>query len=396
MGARGDAMRGRAFLNLAVLALAMLAGGCTLDDSGPVRSVFRPENGKSAYLRVVYLTDRAPDATAAGGFGHQWADAPSCGAADAVLPPARISGEADNWGYITKTTPAACAGPGGSVGGAVALIAAEAKAKHCNSVFLFVHGFHTGFDGAVLRAAQIAHDAQAGCAIAAFTWSSAVELDRYAADLEHSAYAEPLLGEFLRELSESGLRVTVLGHSMGGRMTLATLSAIARGREKVRPGFIDELVLAAADVGIEKGDDDFANLMRDAAPFAKRTTIYASGGDAVLEISKGAHGGVTRLGREPLADLAYQANDATHIVDVIDATPVPADLLDHSYFAMSYEALYDMTLTLRGVPLADRLKPNGAWPPTLVTGENGGNTLATKRSPRLISRILIKLVPLLP
>jgi esterase/lipase superfamily enzyme len=374
-----------------VLALAAALCGCTLDDSGPVRSVFRPADGRPSFQRVVYLTDRAADAAAPGGFGHAWADAPSCGIAETVLPAARLPGEEDKWGYVAKTLPAPCA----DARGAVRLVEAEAKARGCASVLVFVHGFHTGFDGAVLRAAQIAGDAQAGCVASAFSWSSEVKLDRYAADLEHSAYAGPLLAEFLRALSESGLHVAVLGHSMGGRMTMAALSAVAKGREKVRPGFIDELVLAAADIGVEKGNDDFALLLRDAVPYVRRTTVYASDGDAVIRLSQGAHGGVPRLGGDPSADLRYRASDDTHIVDVIDASPVPADLLGHSYFAMSYEAIYDMTLTLRGFSLAERMAGIGDFPPTLVAA-GGAPSLATRRAPRFISRALIRLVPLLP
>jgi esterase/lipase superfamily enzyme len=193
---------------------------------------------------------------------------------------------------------------------------------------------------------------------------------------------------------------------MGNRLVLATLSGFARGRQAVKPGFIDELVMAAADVGIEKDNDDFAHLLRDAAPYVKRTTIYASSGDAVLAISKGAHGGVPRLGREPEADLIYRADDKTHIVDVIDASGVPADLLDHSYFAMSYEAVADMSLALAGVPTADRLTAQGGWQPTLVCdnvkngpcGSDSRYALAAgkDRHPRLVSRILVKLVPLIP
>jgi esterase/lipase superfamily enzyme len=379
----------------AIMALAALLSGCALDDSGPVRSVFRPADGKNTYLPVVYVTDRTADAAAGGGFGHVWADAPSCGIADTVLPAARISGEADNWGYIDKNHPVACADEAGSLAGAVALIAAEAKAKGCNSVLLFVHGFHTGFDGAVLRAAQIAHDAQAACAVAALSWTSEVDLDRYPVDIERSTYAQPMLEELLRELSESGLRVTILAHSMGARMILATLSGAAHGRHPMRAGFIDELVLAAGDIGVEPGNDDFAHLMRDAAPMVKRTTIYASGLDSVLAISEAAHGGVKRLGGEPTLDLAYRANDKTHIVDVIDAGEVPADLLDHSYFAMSWEMLYDLTLTLRGVPLDERLKAEGDFPATL-TKNGDAAVLATTRRPRLVTRILYNLTPLLP
>jgi esterase/lipase superfamily enzyme len=317
-----------------------------------------------------------------------------------------LADEKPQYGYVAKTWPLACAADKNSLGGVVAAIQEQAKARNCNSVFLFVHGFHTGFDNSVLRAAQIAHDAQTGCAVASFSWSSEVRLDRYIADVEHSQYSEPLLAEFLRELAESGLRVNVLAHSIGNRMVLSVLSGFARGRLPIKEGFIDELVLVAGDVGTEKDNDDFAHLLRDATPYVRRTTIYASSLDSVLTISKGAHGGVPRLGREPEADLRYRADGKTHIVDVIDASGVPADILDHSYFTMSYEAVADMSMALAGVPTADRLTAQGGRMPSLVcdTAKNGlcgkdsrtALAVGKDRHPRLVSRILVKLVPLIP
>jgi esterase/lipase superfamily enzyme len=146
----------------AVLALAAGLAGCAVDDSGPVRSVWRPESGKPTWSNVVYVTDREPDASFAGGYATRWAGKPSCGTATTVVPAAMAPGEAPQYGYVEKTTPGECAKGGAKLGGALALIEAQAKAKHCNSVFLFVHGFHTGFDGAVLRAAQVAQDARTG------------------------------------------------------------------------------------------------------------------------------------------------------------------------------------------------------------------------------------------
>ena len=384
----------------AAAALAVLLAGCSIDDSGPVRSVWRPPDAKSAYLNVIYLTDREADAKAPGGFGSNWADAPSCGTAQAVVPVAMLSGEKPQYGYVAQTWPRACATDKEMFGGVMALIQEQTKARHCRSVFLYIHGFHTGFDGGVLRAAQLSHDAQTGCAVVTFSWSAQIDLGRYMTDLEHSAYAEPLLSELLREFAESNLRVTILAHSVGDRMVLATLSGLARSRFPVRQGFIDELVLAAADVGIEKDNDDFAHLLHDAAPYVRRTTIYASAGDGVLLISKEAHGGVPRAGREPLADLKYRADDKTHIVDVIDASDVPADILDHSYYAMSYEAVADMTLALAGVPTQDRMIAKNGWPPTLINKDGPdpryGLAAGKGRQPRLISRILVTLIPVIP
>jgi hypothetical protein len=73
---------------------------------------------------------------------------------------------------------------------------------------------------------------------------------------------------------------------------------------------------------------------------------------------------------------------------------------------MSYEAVADMSLALAGVPTADRLMAQGGWKPTLVCGnvENGpcgsdsryALAVGKDRHPRLISRVLVKLVPLIP
>lgn len=387
------------FFRTVVPALAILLAGCAIDDSGPVRSVWRPADAKPTYLNVVYVTDREPDSAAAGGYGPHWADKASCGTAEAVVPAALLPGEDPKWGYVAATRPAACANGQRSLGTAAELIKKQAADRHCHTVFLFIHGFHTGFDGAVLRAAQVSHDTQTNCAVATFSWTSEARLDRYTADIEHSAYAEPFLAELLRELAESHLHVTILAHSSGARLLLATLSGFAHSRYPVRDSFIDELVLAAPDIGAEKGDSDFTHLLVDTTPYAKRTTIYSSKLDGVLLASQYAHGGIPRAGT--MTDLSFRGDNITHVVDVIDSSQPPADLLDHSYFAMSYETIADMTMVLDGVPTADRLKSYDGWAPTLVCKDKDVPcttplAVATDRHPRLVTRLAVTVMPLIP
>jgi esterase/lipase superfamily enzyme len=379
------------YFRCAVLALAMGLAGCAVDDSGPVRSVWRPESGKPTWTNVVYVTDREADPSFPGGYATRWAGKPSCGTATTVVPAALAPGEAPQYGYVEKSAPVGCARGDSALGGALALIEEQAKAKHCNSVFLFVHGFHTGFDGAVLRAAQVAQDTRTGCAIAAFSWSAEINTDHYVPDIEHSDYSEPLLAEFLRELSESGLRVTVLGHSLGTRLTLMTLSALGQSRQPPRAGFIDELVLAAADVGVDPKNNDFLKLMAGAAPFAKRTTIYVSRYDSVLYISQREHGGVPRLGNAVDPDFKPAAGD--HEVDIIDASQAPADRLDHSYYAMSPEVMADMTEVLAGASLESRM--SGGANQTLVCPDCRVKVEAG-RGPRFVTKLIIHVLPLVP
>jgi esterase/lipase superfamily enzyme len=379
-----------------IAVMALVLAGCAIDDSGPVRSLFRPADGSPVLSEVVYVTDREPDDKAPGGYALRWAGKPSCGTAQTQIPAALVAGEEQKWGYVERSSPTTCSKGKMRLGGAIALIEAQAKARHCRSVFLFVHGFHTGFDGGVLRAAQLAHDAQTGCAVAAFSWSAEIDVDRYVSDLEHSDFSQPLLAEFLRELSESGLRVTVAAHSLGARLTLMTLSGLGQDREPPRTGFVDELVLAAGDIGIDPKNNDFLKLMAGAAPFAKRTTIYVSAYDTILEISRREHGGVPRLGISP--DLAFKADDATHVVDIVDASMAAADRLDHSYYAMSHATIADMTLALNGVSIETRLKGTDKWPATLkCAGTCPPNyRINTEDGPHFITRMILNVLPIVP
>jgi esterase/lipase superfamily enzyme len=195
------------------------------------------------------------------------------------------------------------------------------------------------------------------------------------------------------------LRVTVLGHSLGSRLTLMTLSALGQSRQPPRTGFIDELVLAAADVGVDPKNNDFLKLMAGAAPFAKRTTIYVSRYDSVLEISRREHGGVPRLGNAP--DLSFKGDSANHVVDIIDASQAPADRLDHSYYAMSPETIEDMSLALDGVPVEQRLKANGATAATLTCGSASCSDkfrlkVGDGRGPRFMTRFILNVLPIVP
>jgi esterase/lipase superfamily enzyme len=244
-------------------------------------------------------------------------------------------------------------------------------------------------------------DTKSGCIAATFDWTSEGELNRYLPDIEHSAYATPLLSELLRALSAQGLRIDILAHSMGNRVLLQSLSALSRRTDPPREDFVDQIVLAAADVGADPGNNDFAHLLNDARPFAHRITIYASAGDAVLAVSAVAHGDVPRAGHRPIGDGRLQTPGAgDHIVDVVDATDAPAELLGHSYFGMSLEAISDTALILRDIPISARTD-------TLVCRSHDDGPcnaaaphyhliVADDRKPDFFVRLIRKLAPLVP
>lgn len=404
------AAAGISWRSLALLALAATLGGCAVDEAARYHSVWRPADGHSTTSTVFYVTDREPDRGWPGGFGKHWSDKASCGSVEASVPAANLPGDPIPTGSIKALTAVACASA--AMDGIAGAIAAEARARGCGSVLLFVHGFNTLFSDAILRAAQLAGDTQAGCVAAAFSWSSEGEVARYVADIEHSSYAAPMLESFLRALARTGLRVDVVGHSIGTRLVLSALSALALQPNPPPQNFIGEMILAAADVGADPANNDFVHLLHDALPFVHRTTIYASAGDAVLAISASAHGEVPRAGHRPVSDRRIQTPaseraGAKQIVDVVDATQAPAELLGHSYYGLSYEAVSDIALALHGIPARERLSPAGAWGATLVCKTREGQAcnrelplyalnVSDDRRPTWSVRLIRRLVPLIP
>jgi esterase/lipase superfamily enzyme len=386
--------------SLAALALALAAAlaGCVGDKAEYVHSVWRGADTQPIPRTVYYVTDRVAEAGWPGGFGKHWSDAPSCGTVTARIPPANLASEPYPTGALDKKTqPMAC---GTGLDG----FAHAMKATGARCVLLYVHGFNTLFDGAALRAAQLAIDTATPCLAATFSWSSEGEVGRYIADIEHSAYAAPELEALLRALAATGLEVNIVAHSIGTRVTLQALSSITRHKEPAPENFVREMILAAADVGADPVNNDFAHLLADAKPFVRRATIYASAGDAVLAVSAVAHGDVLRAGRRVKGDRDLETPPgADHIVDVVDATDAPAELLGHSYFGLSYEAVGDIALTLDGVPVEARLKQTGDRPATLVcksacdaAGAHYALNVAEARKPDFFTRLIRRLVPFIP
>jgi esterase/lipase superfamily enzyme len=391
------AISGNGWRLAAALALAAGVSGCVGDKAEFVHSVWRTGDASPTVSTVYYVTDREPDHAWPGGFAKHWGDQASCGTTEATIPALSLPGQKIPTGTIRTLSNLPC---GNDMSGIASAISTAARGKNCNEVLLYIHGFNTLFDGAVLRGAQLVDDTRTGCIAAVFDWSSEGEVGRYIPDIEHSAYAAPRLASFLRALGATGIRIDMLGHSMGNRLLLQALAILAQHSDPPRENFIDQMVLAAADVGADPVNNDFAHLLGDARPFARRITIYASHGDAVLAVSAVAHGNVPRAGRRPINDAKLQTPNATyHILDVIDATDAPAELLGHSYFGLSSEAISDIALILRDAPIATRTATlacksydgpcNPAQPHYFLN-------VADDRKPDFFTRLVRTLAPLVP
>jgi esterase/lipase superfamily enzyme len=372
----------------ALLCAGILLSGCTFSDSlqtNEIRSVWGPSRPSLPPRTVFFATDREPDG--AGGFSLHWGGALRCGRATVAISNALTAPKPD-----PILMPIACDGGAALEDFARQVVAA---AKGCGRVLLIVHGYNQTFRSGLLHGAQLAIDARWPCAVVTFNWSSEAKFNRYAADLERSGYAVPHLIALVRALRGAGLGLDLLGHSMGARISLGALSALCAAPERIA----GELILAAADVSDEPGNDDFGRLLARDASCVGRTTIYASDNDMALMASQSIHGGVPRAGREPQSDMQYAKDGAA--VEVIDASLAPGDPAGHGYFLFSYEMVSDIMAVLAGVPIRERAAAGGLacadWNGTTCAKGGGYYSLvvAEDRHPDWSSRLARHLLPVI-
>jgi esterase/lipase superfamily enzyme len=386
-------MRWRA---LGAVLLCAALGGCTLSDSlrhDDIRSVWVRPPGTETAETVVFATDRAADETSPLGYGLHWDAGIHCGVTQVGVPGAFKAGQMPRWSKAQKPRTIDCDARG-EMDAFAGEVAAQARAKGCDRVLLFVHGYNQTFNSAVMRVAQLAADTQWSCAVALFSWSSEGKFDRYAADIERSGYAVPELTLALRALAAAGIRADIVAHSMGARVTLTALAAICARHPLA---VADQLLLLAPDVSAEHDNDDFGHLLAKSAPCLSRATVYASDNDLILVTSEGVHGGIPRAGRVPERDLQYGADARFGHVEVIDASAAPGDPFGHGYFVLSYEMMGDMTWALAGLPAADRARADALGGPTLTADAGGRYALKVDkaRGPDTQTRLLRALWPLI-
>ncbi len=363
---------------------ATLLSGCVLSDSLRQNNIFSVWGRPLPPRSVFTITDREPEGN---GFSLNWGGgAAHCGRATVTIASANSPPAPD-----PKLEPVACEGDA-----AMAAFAAQvaAAAAPCGRVLVIVHGFNLSFRTALLHGAQAANDAQWRCATILFNWSSEALFNRYAADIEHSGYAVPLMLQLLRALNMAGLRPDILAHSMGARITLSALSALCQNARPVA----GEVILAAPDVSADPTDDDFGRLLKRDAACARRTTLYASDNDLALIASESAHGGIARAGSHPARDMDYAS--ANPRVEVVDASLATGDISGHAYFVFSYEMLDDLMWLLDGAS-QDRRAELG----TLTCADWSGGTCAqgkgryalkveAARRPGFEQKLLRNIVPL--
>jgi esterase/lipase superfamily enzyme len=224
-------------------------------------------------------------------------------------------------------------------------ISERAGQAHLREAFVFVHGYNTSFEDAVLRTGQLAYDLQFAGAPILFSWPSRAHVRAYSADEATIDWSRHHFRDFLEKLAtKSELDVIhVVAHSMGNRIAMRALETQRGKRQSRKKPALHEVILTAPD--IDSGE--FLQLAAEIQAFANRVTLYASSRDKALMASHTVHD-APRAGESGKNIIVAKG------IDTVDATSADTSFMAHGYFSSRRSVLSDIYYVMRGAPPAGR------------------------------------------
>ncbi|MEO1496438.1 MAG: alpha/beta fold hydrolase [Planctomycetota bacterium] len=208
-----------------------------------------------------------------------------------------------------------------------------------NDVLLFVHGFRTTMEFALLRPAQIGYDIGFEGKTCAFSWPSRGKFLAYGEDQRQASASVLALSMVLRKLIEQQTdgRVHIVAHSMGNFLAMQALEQLADEFEDLaeidRPK-LGHVILADPDVG----ESDFELWTPRVVEVAKTVTLYHCSKDWALTGSFLLNSGQSRAGLR-----AWSLSG----LDNVDCDDVSTEWLGHSAYADDSPLLFDIQLLLQ-------------------------------------------------
>ena len=219
--------------------------------------------------------------------------------------------------------------------------------------FVFIHGFNMTFEEAAWRTAQIAYDLQFDGVPLFYSWPSRGDLGAYVYDQNSARQARDTLEEFLDLIKkQSGADIVhLIGHSMGTNPLMEVAAKMWRERrDDLSEPLFNQIVLAAADID----QDVFFDLADQLEGAAEGITVYASGNDRALDLSREIGGGIPRIGDVPARGPSVHPD-----IDMIDAT-----YLDTEFFGLNHDGYTNHRPLLDDIGL---LLEHGLRPPNRRT-----------------------------
>ena len=226
-----------------------------------------------------------------------------------------------------------------------ARVLAEAGRTRSGSVVLFIHGYNYGFDRTCRMAAELARDLDGGALLIMFSWPANGLATDYVSDQADLEWSVPFLAGFIAQAGDriGPDRVQLLAHSLGSRGLIFALQRLRADRGEAP--VIGKLVLLAPDFDTQV----FVELLPRLRPMTGGITLYASGNDTPLKVSRQLSG-YPRLGEG--AEYLTLAEG----METIDVTSIGLyQLFGHEYFFYHPQVVSDLVeLLIGGRPASER------------------------------------------
>lgn len=194
-------------------------------------------------------------------------------------------------------------------------------------VSLYIHGYNNNFPESVYRATQIAADADADAVPVLFAWPSIAHTAGYVADRDAADFSRAGLADLIARLAEHPRigRVFVIGHSMGGRLTMEALMQLSLAD---RRGVLREVEVVLADPDIDQ--DLFWEQARIVGRLTVPISVITAPDDKALKMSKLLAAGRTRIGMVDVADPQVSQRAEAMGVRLVDVTSLETDGMAHN------------------------------------------------------------------
>jgi esterase/lipase superfamily enzyme len=227
-------------------------------------------------------------------------------------------------------------------------------------VFIYVHGYHNGFDDAVFAMAELWHFLGRIGVPVVYTWPAGYPgAFGYTYDRESSEFTVYHLRQVLELISSfpEVEKIHLIAHSRGTDVALnaireLTLQARAAGVDPQERFKVHNLILAAPDLDLQVSA---MRIVGDQLTLsANRFTLYTSPSDKAIGVAaklfQSPRGRLGTFGAEELPDslrAVLEYSDANLAIVNFPATSYQGDRFGHSYFRDAPSVSSDLVLMLR-------------------------------------------------
>lgn len=224
-------------------------------------------------------------------------------------------------------------------------------------IFIYVHGYKVIFDNPILVAAELWHFLGYEGVFISYAWPSTPSVWAYFADSQTAKVSSHQLRVFLEYLAEETNveHIHILGYSAGTQLVVDTIHQIALLNKYKSPEQIhkDTKIGRVILIGSDVDTGLFATYLVDGfLDVTTHTSVYVSGKDKALGMSKSLQGGSKRLGQDWQSEVSPQVHkvlsrveDEISFINVTD-TEGAEENNGHAYFRKSPWASSDVLMGL--------------------------------------------------